>query len=284
MAAAGFAADWIVGPVAEPKGEVDVANCLAEPASWNEKPGSLSGKIVQHKDAAKGSSKDGVYNCWYRKSVDVPADWKGKSVRLEADLNWCDLVVFVNGRKAGVAYDPDGSVELASFLKYGAANEIKLFATNRGWGTGERGVRYWGRGDYGPHSANANHFRGEPKLVVRTSAYVDDVYQRAVFEGGKRLEVEVEIESLESAKVEITVDVFDDVGQGKDEARPGAKAVRSVTEKASLEKGHNVVKLTIPWKDAVPWELVPNAKCYVMDVSMKGCDSRKAPFPSASAK
>jgi hypothetical protein len=42
LAAAGFVADWSVGPVAEPKGEVDVANCIAEPSAWTEKKAGVA--------------------------------------------------------------------------------------------------------------------------------------------------------------------------------------------------------------------------------------------------
>ena len=55
---------------------------------------------------------------------DIPADWEGKSVRYEQKLGFCEIDVLVNGKKAGTAYAPDGSVELAPFLRFGAENEI----------------------------------------------------------------------------------------------------------------------------------------------------------------
>lgn len=145
----GLGKDWLACPVAEQEG-ADIAKCIPEGKDWQnggDKGVSLAGNVMQHKDAKKGNLFQGVFNCWYKKSLDVPAAWQGKSVRLEAKLAWITLVVHVNGQKAGVMYGPDGSFELAPFLKFGQKNEIKVFATNRGWGTGETGVKYWARPD-----------------------------------------------------------------------------------------------------------------------------------------
>lgn len=57
---------------------------------------------------------------------------------------------------------------------------------------------------------------------------------------------------VQHPSAEIEIRIFDDVGKGKDAPKP--------------------------WADAFAWELVPDAKCYVMDVRMKDGDSRKAPF------
>jgi beta-galactosidase len=292
LAAAGFAADWTIGPVAEPTGKVDVETCISEPSAWNEKKGALGGKIVQAKGAAQGNSKDGVYNCWYKKSVDVPADWKGRSVRFEADLNWCDLVVFVNGRKAGVAYDPDGSVELASFLTYGAPNEIKVFATNRGWGTGEHGVKYWGRGDMASHHFGGPHIVSGPALNVRSAAYVDNAYARASWrgtevgsgkwDGKKKVTMKVEVESVAEVKADIAVRFYADAGNGGSAPVRGPNVVKEGKKTVSLKKGANLVEFDIPWEDVRCWELVPNAACYVCSVEMTAggetCDSRQKDF------
>jgi hypothetical protein len=55
---------------------------------------------------------------------DIPAEWKGMSVRYEQKLGFCKVDVMVNGKKAGTAYAPDGTVELAPYLRFGVENEI----------------------------------------------------------------------------------------------------------------------------------------------------------------
>ena len=280
---------WQACPVAEQEG-ADFSKCIPEGGEW--KGAALAGKILQHPGAKKGNSKDGVHNCWYKKSVNVPAAWQGKSVRFEVALAWSAMVVYVNGQQAGVAFAPDGSVELAPFLKFGQANEIKVFATNRGWGTGEHGVKYWGRGDYAPHNAGGLHLRSDPSLVVRSAAYIDSVYAQASWRGtevgsgewdGKRkVTMKVEVESVADVKAEITARFYDDIAHGNAAPAPGPKVVKEGKKSVQLKKGSNVVVFDIPWEDVKCWELVPNAKCYVCSVEMTAggekCTSLQKPF------
>ena len=143
---AGLADNWSVMAVKAPDG-ARLDKVLPENGEWKDGQ-KLRGRIPQEPGARQGNNVQGEYNAWYRKTVDIPGDWKDKSVRLEQDLTFVNYVVFVNGKQAGVGTFPDGSVELAPFLKFGAPNEIKIFATNRGYGTGEGPIAYFGRGDW----------------------------------------------------------------------------------------------------------------------------------------
>ena len=127
--------DWQVLPVKAAEG-ADVAKVLPEKGDWKD-GAALEKKIPLAEGAKAGNNLAGEFNAWYRRSVEIPKEWLAGSVRFEQALNYCDLVVFVNGRKAGVAFHPDGAVELAPFLRAGR-NEIKVFATNRSFGTGEK--------------------------------------------------------------------------------------------------------------------------------------------------
>ena len=269
---------WSVLAVKAPD-KADKAKCLSENGEW--KPGQLRGKIPLAQGAKGGNSFEGDFNAWYKKSVDVPADWKGKSVRFEQQLNWCALVVFVNGKQAGVAHFPDGAVELSPFLKYGASNEIKIFATNRGFGTGESGILYRGRGDFN-RGFGADHLWSDPALVARTPAFIDDVYARPSWrgtqdkdgnwDGKKKLTVQVEVESVADGNAEFSVDI----------AHDGGGTAKTGTGSAKLKKGSNVVEIDIPWEDAQPWETVAHPKLYTCDVSMKfggkDCDDCRGRF------
>ena len=92
---------------------------------WLEK-GKLAGKPGRERGEPGGDNEKAAYACWYKRTLDVPKEWAGHSVRFEQQLNWCAAVVFVNGKEAGVALHPDGAVELAPFLKFGKKNEIKI--------------------------------------------------------------------------------------------------------------------------------------------------------------
>ena len=175
-------------------------------------------------------------------SADIPAEWKGRSVRLEQRIAFCELDATVNGKAAGTAYAPDATVELAPFLKFGAANDIAV---------SERvAADYFGRGD-GPFGNKDNRRRlGKMELVARTAAYVDDFFARPSWRE-KKLTVDVEIESLASCKGEVEVVVSDE---------PNGPAVVKGSAKCALEKGSNVVTVEIPWANPIPWEPVAHAK------------------------
>ena len=80
--------------------------------------GLLAGTFV-----ASGAAIDpSNYATFKEGKNDIPAEWKGMSVRYEQKLGFCEIDVLVNGKKAGTAYAPDGSVEIAPFLKFGAEN------------------------------------------------------------------------------------------------------------------------------------------------------------------
>ena len=259
--------DWQISAV-KAAGNADKSKPLPEGGEW--KPGKLTGKIPLANGAKGGNSFEGDYNAWYRKTVDVPADWKGSSVRYEQQLNWCSAVVFVNGKCAGVAHFPDGAVELAPFLKFGGSNEIKIFATNRGYGTGEKGVVYRGRGDWG-RGFGADHFWRKASLVRRSAAFVDDVYAVPSWRE-KKLKAIVEAESLSDGKAEIEIVV----------AHENGKVAVSKKAEVELKRGSNAVDVEIPFKDAEPWELVPGAKLYTCKANMRfsgaSCDDRRGKF------
>ena len=291
----GLGKDWLACPVAEQEG-ADIAQCIPEGKDWQnggDKGVSLAGNVMQHKDAKKGNLFQGVFNCWYKKSLDVPAAWQGKSVRLEAKLAWITLVVHVNGQKAGVMYGPDGSFELAPFLKFGQKNEIKVFATNRGWGTGETGIKYWARPDCSMPMAQHFDYTGRfggANVVVRTPAYVDSAY---VLSSGrdaqgkwdpaqKKVTVKVEMNAARDCKVEVKADFYNDVCRGNEEPKLEGAVVKSGSKTVSLKQGENVVEIEIPWKDVRDWEVVPNAATYVCNVTAKvdgqDCDTNLKPF------
>ena len=244
--------DWRAMPV-KAAANADVAKVLPEQGSWTD-GAALAGKIPLAEGAKAGNNLDAEFNAWYRREVEIPKEWLAGSVRFEQRLNYCDLVVFANGRKAGVAFHPDGAVELAPLLRAGR-NEIKVFATNRGFGTGERGIVYHGR-DEG--LLNAPHFSGPARLVPRSAAFVEDVYaEPSVSE--KKLVLHVEIHAAKDATLDLAAAVAD---------APGGPAVKTGERKGvKVKAGESAATIEIPWEDPVLWEPVPNAKLYACTVS-----------------
>lgn len=194
----------------------------------------------------------------------IPAEWKGKSVRYEQKLGFCEVDVLVNGKKAGTAYAPDGTVELAPYLRFGGENEITTVE--------RKADAYYGRSDE-PSGArrDGKHRLSPATLVARTAAWVDDFFAHASWRE-KKIFVDVEVESLGAADGVVEVEIAD---------APGAKALKRATAKAKLAKGANVVRAEIPWtNDLVAWEPVAGAKTYDCRVRLtvggQPCDTRRA--------
>jgi len=70
---------------------------------------------------------------WYQKDVPVPADWKGKQVRLRFEAVNRNTVVYLNGRKIGEnigsGYTPF-SFDVSKLLRYGSENKIVVSVNN----------------------------------------------------------------------------------------------------------------------------------------------------------
>ena len=256
--------DWLVQPVAVPKGwTLEREIPYAEGADrWTK--GDFAGSIPLPPDVKPAEPWTTPYNAWYRKEVFIPADWKGQSVRLERMVWWCDLSVFVNGKKAGVMYHPDGAVELAPLITFGATNRLEIFATNGGYGTGEGPVTYRGRGDM---QTNMKHFDGfarapNPALLVPRSAVHMEDYQLLCSWRQKTLTVRLEVESTVTGRAEAEIELSDDAGRdGRNALRVG-KVVKTAKESFAVKPGRNVVDVVIPWADVKPWETVESPKLY----------------------
>ena len=193
----------------------------------------------------------------------IPAEWKGKSVRYEQKLGFCEVDVMVNGKKAGTAYAPDGSVEIAPFLKFGAENEITTVE--------RKADAYYGRGDE-PSGArrDGKHRLSAAALVPRTAVWIDDFFARPSWRE-KKIFVSVEIESLKDEKGIVEVELADS---------PDAKVLKRAQTAAGLREGSNVVVVELPWTDDLrAWEPVAHAKTYDCRVKLSvggvPCDSRR---------
>lgn len=66
---------------------------------------------------------------WYRRSIPMPADWKGRRVLLDIDDVQTVARVFAHGNDVGVVTWPGGTVELTSQVTPGAPLDLCLYVT-----------------------------------------------------------------------------------------------------------------------------------------------------------
>lgn len=81
---------------------------------------------------------------WYRKTLDVPADWRGRMVTLRVGQVVTDATVFVNGQAVHThsGHNTEWEASLGDALRYGAANELVIAVSNTRNGGGCR-LRGW---------------------------------------------------------------------------------------------------------------------------------------------
>ena len=244
-------------------------------AAW--KPGAKLGKgdwIALPEGVKRNADNSQMpYNAWYKKTVKIPAQWRGQSVRIYQEINYIELVVFVNGQKAGVICRPFGFVEISRLLRYGGDNEIRIFATNGFYGTGYTHCGYYGRDE---SYRNMPHIMSAMMLEARTPAYVEEVYANTSWRE-KKLTLRCSIESTAAYNAQLSAAISEDAGRNpqSNELNNG-KVVKNAQKAIQLKPGENVVELEIPWDNPTTWE-VNRPFLYNAEVKLtlngKSCDS-----------
>lgn len=143
----------------------------AEPTTWDTitVPGNWDTLPAYSTHTGKG---------WYRREFVVPADWKGKRIRLKFDAVYHEAQVKINDQVLGShigGYTPF-EFDVTEVVKHGATNTVTVCADNtyrRGawwpWGGISRKVTLIAN-----HDARIvrQHIRSEPNLVVGTATIV----------------------------------------------------------------------------------------------------------------
>jgi beta-galactosidase len=114
----------------------------------------------------------------YRKKIQVPENWKGRSIQLEFEGVYMNAKVFVNGNVA--AFHPYGYtsfiVDLTPYLNYGAENDLAVVVNNSAqpnsrWYSGTGIYRHvWLRTGSGVHIPPWGVFVTTPRIGTEASA------------------------------------------------------------------------------------------------------------------
>ena len=116
--AAGEAGGWHSETVA-------FSDTIQVPGCWQAQGfGTRSGILRNH---YSGSA-------WYRRTVAIPADWKGKSIHLSVGGVVRKAVIFVNGEKVGThdGFSTPFSLDISSSVRPGTNNTIAFLVSNPG--------------------------------------------------------------------------------------------------------------------------------------------------------
>ena len=125
---------------------------------------------------------------WFWRTVNVPADWKGKTVRLQVDNARLRAEIYVNEKLAGYDIVPETpfAFDISEFLNYGQENRLAIRITSpggtRGW---EDTPRTWGGYTF-TSTKNFSGLGGGVRLVATSPCYVEDVFVKNLQPAGAR--------------------------------------------------------------------------------------------------
>ena len=238
---AAAAASWMVWGEAT---RIESAPCPANGSASCREALTLDGRWAAAKKEWGASNV-----VWRTFKASVPAEWKGRRVRVEIPgaLHKCDAVVFVNGEKAGDILRPGfEGVEATRLVKFGAENEIMFCITESGAETARGETKTVTK----LHHAKMGPAGDNPKLAAYPDAFISDVFANTSWRN-KRCDFEVEIDGGENLAqrrkdAEILVEVLD----------AASNVVWKGESSIQLNTGRKVYVLTMPWDDKiVAWEL-----------------------------
>ena len=123
-----LAADWkFIKQDVDPSASTDGWDAVTVPHTWNNLDAQ---KGVLGNPGIKGGYFRGA--CWYARSIDAPADWKGKRVFVRFEAASIVAKVYLNGESIGEHHGAFTAFcfELTSHLRLGQPNELRVRVDN----------------------------------------------------------------------------------------------------------------------------------------------------------
>ncbi len=198
---------------------------------------------------------------WYRREVEIPADWQGRAAVLKLRRVSTDAMVTVNGQKAGEVKWPGGHVDITKQIQPGKTNEIIVMVLAMNDRTSV--TRFMGYVDEPTMKAelNSRGIIGTVELLARPKgAHIVDLGVVPSVRK-KKLFLNIELAHIQHAgEVIFKAAMHDESG----------KVETTLTGTARAEaKDYQVVQVAFDWPDPRLWDYKqPNL--YTMHLSATG--------------
>jgi hypothetical protein len=222
------------------------------------------------KERKKWATQDGDYRgvSWWFRKIDIPANAKGKVLRLKFEANRFRSEIFINNKLVGydVIHNTPFEVDISKHVNYGEINQLAVRITDA------HGNFAWTDHftlEWGPQRVTESH--GFGGIVGPVSLLlVDPVYVENIFVKNKpeitEIDLEITIANHNSQAVNATVNLAITPVEGKE------PIYDSPDYKLTIEPGKNVITRTISAPDAKLWHYdTPNL--HYCTVSMKAGNS-----------
>ena len=152
---------------------------------------------------------------WFSKSIDIPADWQGKTIELSIEKARLRVEVYINERLAGydIVAETPTKFDVSQFLIAGKANHIAFRITNpgghRGWG--DFNTVNWGKKFLLPPGHDFGGIGGYVLLTAKPPCYINDLFVKNILPAnGKRIELQLELNNKINASqtLKITAEII----------------------------------------------------------------------------
>ncbi|MBP3332371.1 MAG: beta-glucuronidase [Tidjanibacter sp.] len=180
---------------------------------------------------------------WYKKSVEIPADWKGQKIEFYMERPHIESTVWVNGKKVGVrnSMSVAHSFDITNFVKAGQTATIAVKVDNRIKPEYNVGINSHSVTDQ--TQGNWNGIVGKIEIKSYPKTYFSDiqVYPELATKSAK---VKMVIESAKAVKGEIILSAnsFNSATSHK---------VDAVKQAIALKSGSNMIEMVLPMGDDV---------------------------------
>ncbi len=216
-----------------------------------------------------------INSIWLKRTLEIPADWKGSRIFLDFQRINGNAIVFVNGQKAGERLGPYGEIEITKYAKPGD-NELLVFNTRDYNGTSRTFetdyLRYYSRKDM-PVSRwklgiDATFFAVRRPMPV---AMVDVMAVTSFRE--KKMTFKMNLDATAAGKYTLQAVIKD---------QDGNNALTMEQKNVSVKPGANEVAFSKDWKDPHCWELdggyLYQAELKLLDQAGKVVDTDSVTF------
>ena len=81
------------------------------------------GEVVAHRRLR------GIEQAWYRREIDIPADWSGRRILLDFTMLQTHARVWIDGSRAGEIWFPGGRLDITQYIAAGNRQTLTLLVT-----------------------------------------------------------------------------------------------------------------------------------------------------------
>lgn len=147
---------------------------------------------------------------WFSRELEVPADWSGKTVRLNIEKARLRVEVYVNEQLAGydIVAETPYSMDITPFVKAGTKNRIAIRLTNpdgqRGWN--DAPATEWGT-KYKLIPGHDFGALGNVSLTATDHCYIDDVFVKNLLPAnGRNIQLQIALKNKESQNKNLKIE------------------------------------------------------------------------------